>query len=110
MVDMTTTRICECGHDIGQHELRGGGLLGCFIVGCGCIDHTPAVVSSDGPVPTALLPLEDGWTAGSMVSYGDDESRVYRVARGGYRVECFPGQVVELEDGSSCLKVYGGPR
>lgn len=31
-------RQCKCGHRMGQHELRSGGLLGCFISGCLCID------------------------------------------------------------------------
>lgn len=29
---------CECGHAHGQHEVRAGGLFGCFISGCICID------------------------------------------------------------------------
>lgn len=29
---------CTCGHSQGQHEIRSGGLLGCYISGCLCID------------------------------------------------------------------------
>lgn len=35
---MGDTRRCECGHSLGQHEIRSGGLMGCYISGCLCID------------------------------------------------------------------------
>lgn len=35
---MSEQRVCACGHRIGQHELRSGGLLGCYIQSCLCID------------------------------------------------------------------------
>lgn len=37
-----TERRCRCGHTVGQHELRSGGRLGCYIWGCNCIDFEEA--------------------------------------------------------------------
>lgn len=33
-----TARRCTCGHLARQHEIRSGGLFGCIIAGCLCID------------------------------------------------------------------------
>ena len=33
-------RVCSCGHTHRQHEIRSGGLFGCYISGCLCIDFT----------------------------------------------------------------------
>lgn len=38
MSTTTTPSTCRCGHPIHAHELRSGGLLGCFLYGCCCID------------------------------------------------------------------------
>lgn len=54
---MHTTRHCGCGHTTSQHELRTS-LLGCFIVGCHCIDFTDA---------DALTPF-DPFTANEQVT------------------------------------------
>lgn len=39
--DAPTRRYCMCGHAHQTHELRSGGLLGCIIHGCNCIDFAP---------------------------------------------------------------------
>ena len=33
-------RRCACGHYFGQHEIRAGGLFGCYITGCPCLAFT----------------------------------------------------------------------
>lgn len=40
--DPPAPRRCACGHTHAQHEIRSGGLFGCYIAGCICIDFEPA--------------------------------------------------------------------
>lgn len=47
-------RFCECGHGIGRHEIRSGGLLGCYIDGCLCVDFADDRGPAD--VPADVLP------------------------------------------------------
>ena len=39
---MAADRFCTCGHMHRQHEIRSGGLFGCYISGCLCIDFADA--------------------------------------------------------------------
>lgn len=39
---------CQCGHALGQHEVRGNGNLGCYVMGCLCIDHQPPSATDPG--------------------------------------------------------------
>lgn len=63
----TPPNVCTCGHGVHQHDLRGGGLLGCYLHGCNCIDFDAV------PAPCATFtpdPERPGWcTCGWLDDY-----------------------------------------
>jgi hypothetical protein len=74
----TRRRVCRCGHDYGQHEIRGdGSIFACYLWGCPCLDFEVAPPSQrvDGkpetPADKRLFDLREAGYTGPI----DQDSR-----------------------------------
>ena len=93
-----TDRFCVCGHAHRQHEVRAGGLFGCYIAGCLCIDFAQRFEREDFFYDGKPMRGLCGY-CGVDVDTFEKYHRVTSVVRGGRGVECVHRGDIEPSEG-----------